>query len=211
MESLLRNIEESIFKGNADEARSFSKQALQKNISPTVILEKGMIPAMDRIGEDFSRGAAYIPDLLVAARAMAAGMDVLREVFVKSGIKPKGKIILGTVFGDVHDIGKNLAKMCFEGIGFEAIDLGVNVSADAFVEAYQMYRPDFIGLSALLTTTVAHMEEIIQKIRSFAPRAKFIVGGAAVTEPFAKKIGADCYAEDAPTGVKKAKEMLGLT
>lgn len=210
MDDLLKNLEESIFKGNAKDTLEYTRKALEKNIHPSIILEKGMIPAMDRIGEEFSKGSAYIPDLLVAARAMASGMDALRKAFIKHEVKPKGKIILGTVYGDVHDIGKNLAKMCFEGTGFEVIDLGVDVSSDKFVEAYQKHKPDIIGLSALLSTTVMHMEEIITEVRSFAPNAKFIVGGASVTEAFAKKIGANVYAEDAPTGVKKAKEILGL-
>ncbi len=210
MEDLLKQLEDSVYKGNAKESMQFCQLALEKNIPPGQILEKGMIPAMDRIGDDFSKGLAYIPDLLVAARAMASGMELLRKVLVEHEVPPKGKMVLGTVYGDVHDIGKNLAKMCFEGAGFEVIDLGVDVSSDTFVEAYQKHKPDFMGLSALLSTTVVHMEEIIKKIKSVNPKAKFIVGGAPVTEVFTKKIGADVYAEDAPTGVKKAKEILGL-
>jgi 5-methyltetrahydrofolate--homocysteine methyltransferase len=210
MDDLLRQLEESIYKGNALEAKQFSQKSLERGVAPTIILEKGMIPAMQRIGEDFSEGVAYIPDLLVSARAMRAGMEILQPAFLKEGVKPKGKIVLGTVFGDVHNIGKDLAKMCFEGAGFQVIDLGIDVSTDRFIEADQEHQPDLIGLSALLTTTLIHMQEIIKAVRLRNPRAKFIVGGAPVTEEFSQKIEADAYAEDAFMGVRKAKNLLGL-
>jgi len=210
MDDLLKSLQESIFKGQAEDAVKFTRQALEKKIPAGEILEKGMISAMEKIGEEFSQGMAYIPDLLVAARAMSAGMEILRGELVKGGVEPKGKVLLGTVFGDVHDIGKNLVKMTLEGAGFQVIDLGTDVSADKFIDAHRQHRPDLIGLSALLSTTMNHMAEIIQKVRQVDPSARFMVGGAPIRQDFADKMKADGYAADAPTAVKKAKEILGL-
>lgn len=210
MASIFISLEDSIYKGKAEEAVQYTRQALEQNILPSLILEKGMIPAMDRIGEDFSKGTAYIPDLLVAARAMSMGMDVLRDALVKQGVEPKGKILIGTVFGDVHDIGKKLVKMTLQGAGFEVIDLGVNVSAEKFVEAYRQHRPNLIGLSALLSSTMNYMGEVVKQVRALDSSAKFMVGGAPIRQVFADKIGANGYAPDAPAAVKKTKEILGM-
>jgi 5-methyltetrahydrofolate--homocysteine methyltransferase len=210
MDDLLKSLQESIFQGQAEDAAKFTRQALEEKISAGEILEKGMIPAMDRIGEEFSKGMAYIPDLLVAARAMSSGMKILRGELVKGGVEPKGKVLLGTVFGDVHDIGKNLVKMTLEGAGFQVIDLGTDVSAEKFAAAYKQHHPDLIGLSALLSTTMNHMGEIIQKVREVNRSAKVIVGGAPIRQEFADKMGANGFAPDAPMAVKKAKEILGI-
>lgn len=211
MDDILTSLTECIYRGKAEEAASYTSQALKQNLAPGLILEKGMIPAMDRIGEDFSQGLAYIPDLLIAARAMAHGMEALREALIQQGVKSKGKILLGTVFGDVHDIGKKLLKMTMEGAGFQVIDLGINVNAEKFVQVYKEEEPDIIGLSALLSTTMKYMGEVIRQVRQVDNRAKFMVGGAPISQTFADKIGANGYAPNAPGAVKKAKELLGIS
>lgn len=210
MDDLLNYLKECIYKGKADEAVQYTTQAMRQNLPPDVILEKGMMTAMDQIGEDFSRGRAFIPDLLVAARAMAQSMETLHEALMEHGVEPKGKILLGAVFGDVHDIGKKLLKMTLEGAGFQVIDLGINVTAEKFLEVCKQEHPDIIGLSALLSTTMNYMGEVIRQVQPVNSQVKFMVGGAPISQAFANKIGAHGYAPDAPSAVKKAKELLGI-
>jgi 5-methyltetrahydrofolate--homocysteine methyltransferase len=159
---------------------------------------------------DFRSGELFVPEVLIAARAMKAGMEILRPLFVESGIEPVGRVLLGTVKGDLHDIGKNLVGMMLEGGGFEVIDLGVDVTADKFVEAIKAQKPDLVGMSALLTTTMVMMKGTIEAIAAAGLRdsVRIMVGGAPVTEEFAQDIGADAFGADASLAVIRAKELM---
>jgi 5-methyltetrahydrofolate--homocysteine methyltransferase len=211
MNELMTNLGETLLAGNVEEIRRLTQEALNAGVSPQEILEQGMRPTMESLGDRFSRGEAFLPELLVAADTMKASMEVLQPAIVSGGVAPKATMILGTVVGDIHDIGKNLVKMMFEGAGFKVIDLDINVKADKFLEAYHKEKPDLVGLSALLTTTIGEMEKVIQTIREYDPKARFIVGGAPITQEFADRIGADGYAPDAGEAVKVGNRIIGLS
>lgn len=178
--------------------------ALEEGISPGMILEKSLVAGMERVGEKFQRNDIYLPDVLIAARAMTAGMEHLKPYFLSGDILHKGRIVLGTVAGDLHDIGKKIVAMIFEGGGWEVIDCGVDVPAEGFLEAIKRFSPQAVGLSALLTTTMVSMEQITKEIKSAHPEVSVIIGGAPVTVEFAERIGADMYSPD-PQG---ALELL---
>jgi 5-methyltetrahydrofolate--homocysteine methyltransferase len=171
-------------------------QALKSGCTPDQILQQGMMVGMNKIGERFSAGKAFIPELLIAAKAMYAGMDVLRPYFESGEVKRKGTIIVGTVAGDLHDIGKNIVRMVLEGAGWKVIDLGVDTTTDKFATALSENPDSIIGMSALLTTTMANMESSIKVIKEKSPTTKIFVGGAPVTEEFRIKVGADGYFAD---------------
>ncbi len=166
-------------------------------------LNDGLIIGMDKVGKEFKSGVLYVPEVFIAAKAMQAGMNVLRPLLIEAKIASMGKIVIGTVKGDLHDIGKNLVKMMLEGAGYELIDLGNNVSPQVFVEAVQKHSPDLVGLSALLTTTMPQMKETILALQASGLRdsVKVIIGGAPVTVDYATEIGADAYAQDAAVAV----------
>jgi 5-methyltetrahydrofolate--homocysteine methyltransferase len=207
----MTNLGETLLAGNVEEIKRLTEEALRSGVSPQDILEEGLRPAMESLGDRFSRGEAFLPELLVAADTIKASMEVLQPAIVRGGVTPKATMLLGTVEGDIHDIGKNLVKMMFEGSGFRVIDLDINVKAETFLEAYHKEKPDLVGLSALLTTTIGEMEKVIQAIREFDPKAKFIVGGAPLTQEFADRIGADGYAPDAGEAVKVGNRIIGLS
>jgi 5-methyltetrahydrofolate--homocysteine methyltransferase len=211
MNERMTNLGETLLAGNVEEIKRLTEEALNAGASPQDILEEGLRPAMESLGDRFSRGEAFLPELLVAADTMKASMEVLEPAIVREGVTPKATMLLGTVVGDIHDIGKNLVKMMFEGSGFRVIDLDINVKAEKFLEAYHKEKPDLVGLSALLTTTIGEMEKVIQAIREFDPEAKFIVGGAPITQEFADRIGADGYAPDAGEAVKVGNRIIGLS
>jgi 5-methyltetrahydrofolate--homocysteine methyltransferase len=211
MNERMTNLGETLLAGNLEEIRRLTEEALNTGATPQDILEQGLRPAMEALGERFSRGEAFLPELLVAAETMKASMEVLEPAIVRDGVAPRATMLLGTVEGDIHDIGKNLVKMMFEGSGFKVIDLDINVKADKFLEAYHKEKPDLVGLSALLTTTIGEMEKVIQTIREFDPNAKFIIGGAPITQEFADRVGADGYAPDAGEAVKVGSRIVGLS
>ncbi len=200
----------ALSQGRTDEVQNLTQQALDAAVPPERILKEGLIEAMERVGVKFKNGEIYIPEVLIAARAMHAGMAVLKPILSKSTTATAAKVIIGTVKGDLHDIGKNLVSMMLEGGGFEVVDLGIDVSADRFVEAIREHRPQVVGMSALLTTTMREMRNTIQAIESAGLRkeVKTIVGGAPVTEKFAKEIGADGYAPDAASAVDEVKSLI---
>lgn len=208
---ILQKISEELQKGNFTEMPKLVQEALNLNIPPSKILNDGLISGMDIVGEKFKRDELFMPEVLIAAKAMQAGMDILRPKLIEAGAKLKGKIILGTVKGDLHDIGKNLVGMMMEGAGFQVIDLGIDVPSEKFVEMVKSENPDIVGLSALLTTTMPRMKEVIESLIEAGIRERVIVmvGGAPVTEKFAKDIGADGYAPDAASAVEKARNLLG--
>jgi 5-methyltetrahydrofolate--homocysteine methyltransferase len=200
----------TLSQGKMDGIEKLVQEALEMGESAESILRGGLIPAMDRIGMKFKSGEIYIPEVLIAARAMHAGMTVLKPILSKSTTNLSKKVVIGTVKGDLHDIGKNLVVMMLEGGGFEVIDLGIDISAEKFIEAIQKHQPQVVGMSALLTTTIKEMKNILQAIEKAGLRKKVktIIGGAPVNEKFAKEIGADGYAPDAASAVDMVKSLL---
>lgn len=198
-------------KGKANDIKVLVQKALDEGISPKEILEEGLIKGMTVIGGKFKRNEVFVPEVLVAARAMNAGQEILKPVLVKSGVKPIGKALICTVKGDLHDIGKNLVKMLLEGQAIACVDLGVDVSSERVIEAINSYQPDLLCLSALLTTTMMMQKEIIDAVTTAGLRDKvlIIVGGAPVTEKFAVEIGADGYAPDAASAAELALKLIG--
>jgi len=206
----LNKVSESLQRGDAEKVAELVKQALEENLTPKKILENGLIKGMDIIGAKFKKNEVYVPEVLIAARAMHAGMDILRPKLVETGVKNIGKIAIGTIKGDLHDIGKNLVKMMLEGAGFEVIDLGTDVSVDKFVEAVKEHKPNIVGMSALLTTTMVNMPEVIKalEIASLRDKVKIMIGGAPITQNYADQIGADAYSPDAASAVDSAKSFI---
>ena len=206
----LNKVSESLQRGDAEKVEELVKQALEENLLPKDILENGLIKGMDIIGAKFKKNEVYVPEVLIAARAMHTGMSVLRPKLAETGVKNIGKVAIGTVKGDLHDIGKNLVKMMLEGAGFEVIDLGIDVSVDKFVEAVKVHQPNIVGMSALLTTTMVNMPEVIKALETAGLRdkVKIMIGGAPITQNYADQIGADGYSPDAASAVDNAKSFI---
>ena len=200
----------ALSQGKMDEAKRLTQEALDAGESAETTLKEGLISAMDRIGVKFKNGEVYIPEVLIAARAMHAGMAILKPILSQSPGTIAGKILIGTVKGDLHDIGKNLVIMMLEGGGFEVVDLGIDLPANKFIEAIKQHQPQVVGMSALLTTTMIEMKNTIKAIEwaGLKEKVKIIVGGAPVTEKFAKDIGADGYAPDAASAVDLVRSLL---
>jgi 5-methyltetrahydrofolate--homocysteine methyltransferase len=201
----------SLYEGEDQEVAALVQQALDQGMAPGEILQGGLIAGMDEVGKDFKAGDLFVPEVLIAARAMHAGMDVLRPLLAESEMPSAGKYLIGTVEGDLHDIGKNLVRMMLEGGGFETVDLGKDVNPEAFVAAVREHQPELLGLSALLTTTMPAMKTTIEALEEAGLRdsVKIMVGGAPVTEAFAEEIGADAYAPDAAAAVDIARSLMG--
>ena len=201
---------DALSQGKMDEVKKLTQEALSSGESAEVILKEGLIPAMERLGVRFKNGEVYIPEVLVAARAMHAGMAVLKPILSLSTTTLMTKVIIGTVKGDLHDIGKNIVMMMLEGGGFEVIDLGINVPAEKFIEAIKIHQPQIVGMSALLTTTMNEMKMTIDGIEKagLKDRMKTIVGGAPLTEKFAREIRADGYAPDAASAVDLVRSLI---
>jgi 5-methyltetrahydrofolate--homocysteine methyltransferase len=204
----LNAISEALQKGKADEVKKMVSQALEEKVAPKKVLEEGLIAGMDIIGGRFKRNEIYIPEVLIAARAMHAGMSILEPILVKSGVKMIGKLAIGTVKGDLHDIGKNLVAMMYKGAGFDVLDLGVDVPAEKYVTA-AVEGADLVGLSALLTTTMVGMKGVIESLKEKGAKTKVVIGGAPVTQNYADEIGANGYAADAASAVEVGKKLLG--
>ncbi len=199
----------AISQGKVDEVKKITQEALDAGDKAEAILIEGLLPAMEQIGIKFKNNEIYIPEVLIAARAMHGGMAILKPILSKSGAAQAAKVIVGTVKGDLHDIGKNLVAMMLEGGGFEVIDLGIDVTGEKFVDAIRKHQPQVVGMSALLTTTMREMKNTLEAIQEAGLRkqVKVMIGGAPVTDRFAKEIGADGYAPDAATAVDVAKSL----
>jgi 5-methyltetrahydrofolate--homocysteine methyltransferase len=210
MKELMANLGASLIAGQTEEIKGFAEEALRAGMSPHQIIEQGMMPSMAELGERFSQGEAYLPELLLAAHTMKAAMAILKGATSQQEMKPGATMLIGTVAGDVHDLGKNIVRMMFESAAFRVVDMGVNVSAEQFLEAYAREKPALVGLSSLLTTTMGEMKNIVERLRAAYPEAKLIVGGAPIRQDFADQIGAHGYAPDAHTAVKVGKEIAGL-
>jgi len=205
----LKEIADSIIKGNAPGVKELVKKALDERQDVEKILNEGLIAGMNVVGVKFKNNEFYVPEVLIAARAMKSGMGILRPILVEKKIKGLATVVLGTVRGDLHDIGKNLVRMMLEGGGFEVVDLGVDISPEKFVEAAKEKKAQLIGLSALLTTTMVSMKDVVEAVRkSELKDVKIMIGGAPVTQSYADEIGADGYAPDAASAVDKAKELI---
>ena len=209
-DSMLKDIKDALAKGDRNGVAKATKDALDKGIDVKTILEEALIASMNAIGEKFKANEMFIPEVLIAAKAMHAGIAVLEPHFTACGIKPAGKVVIGTVKGDLHDIGKNIVSMMLKGACFDIMDLGIDVPPGKFVEIVQTNSPDIIAMSSLLTTSMGAMKDTIKLLKESGLRdkVKIIVGGAPVTQTFADSIGADGYAKDAATAVDKAREML---
>ncbi len=210
MTDILAKIASSLYNGQSEEVASLVQQALDQGLSPHQVLQGGLIAGMDEVGRDFKAGELFVPEVLIAARAMHAGMNVLRPLLAESDVPSIGKYVIGTVKGDLHDIGKNLVKMMLEGAGFETVDLGTDVDPQTFVNAVREHRPKIMGMSALLTTTMVQMKATIDALVEAGVRdsVKIMVGGAPVTAAFATQIGADAYAPDAASAVDVARALV---
>ena len=206
---LLEKISEELQNGNFIDVPKLTREALVQGISPAVILSDALVAGMDVVGEKFRRDELFMPEVLIAAKAMQAAMAVLRPRLIETGVETAGTIVIGTIQGDLHDIGKNLVGMLFEGAGYQVIDLGVDVVPGRFVDAVRTHKPNIVGLSALLTTTMSRMREVIESLveAGLRGRVKVMVGGAPVTEKFARDIGADGYSPDAASAVEKARTL----
>ena len=203
-------LKNAVIQGDQNTATEITKQALDEGIDPEIILQQGLIEGMNVIGAAFKKNEVYVPEVLIAARAMKMAMETLEPKLIEAGVKPLGTIIIGTVQGDLHDIGKNLVMMMLKGAGFNVIDLGTDVPPEQFLAAVQEHQAKLVGLSALLTTTMPMMDTSIDVLKKAGLDTKVMIGGAPVTREYADKIGAQGYAPDAATAVDVAKELLGI-
>ena len=205
----LQPLIDAVIAGNANGAKALAEAALAEDVAPATIVNEGLIAAMGVVGERFGRGEIYVPEMLLSARAMTTALAILEPLMSKSDVGSRGTVVIGTVKGDVHDIGKNIVAIMLKGSGFTVHDLGVDVPAERFVEAIKEHQPDVVGLSALLTTTMPGMRSVMDALVAAGVRdeVKVLVGGAPVTEEFALSIGADGYGKDAPAAVELARQL----
>jgi len=208
----LKELSEVLFRGDVSKVKEITLRALQEKIEPKEILEQGLIKGMKVVGIKFKNNEIFLPEVLLASQAMYGGLELLQPRLTKSGVRAIGKVIIGTARGDLHDIGKNLVTMMLRGGGFEVIDLGNDVSPEKFLEATQKHKPDIVSISALLTTTMIGMADVITTLERADLRngVKVMIGGAPVTQEFANEIGAEGYAPDAASAVDKARELLKI-
>ena len=208
----LKELASALMKGDAPAVEKMTQEAIDAGTDPKQILDNGLIAGMQVVGEQFKNNEIYVPEVLIAARAMQAGMKTLEPLLVKAGVKPVATIAMGTVRGDLHDIGKNLVSMMMRGNGFKVVDLGIDVTPEKFVEAARDEDVGLIGMSALLTTTMPSMKATIEGLQEagLLGRVKVLIGGAPITQRYADEIGADGYAPDAASAVDKAKALVGL-
>jgi len=208
--STLENLSTHLISGKVEETKKYTQQALDEGLTPKEVLNNGLLVGMAEVGRRFKNNEFYVPEVLIAARAMKGAMAILKPLLTQTGVEPFAKVSLGTVKGDLHDIGKNLVGMMLEGGGFEVIDLGVDVTADKFIASVKEKGAQIIGLSALLTTTMINMKDILKALEAenLRRKVKVIIGGAPVTDAYAHEIGADGYAADAASAVELVKSLL---
>lgn len=209
--AILEDLAAEVIKGDAGVVKNLTEEALSQNISAEEVLNSGLVAGMNVIGERFKSNEIFIPEVLVAARAMKAGMQIIRPLLAEANVEPLGKVIIGTVGGDLHDIGKNIVAMLLEGAGFEVLDLGADVTKEKFLEFAEKEKPDVLGMSALLTTTMVFMKGMVQSLEEsgLKDKIKVIVGGAPITQSYADEIRADGYAPDAASAVDLVKSVMG--
>jgi 5-methyltetrahydrofolate--homocysteine methyltransferase len=207
---VLKEMSACLEKGDATCVRSLTEKALANTIAPEQILNNGLVAGMDVIGDKFKNNEIFIPEVLIAARAMKAGMEIIRPLLAESNVESRGKVIIGTVKGDLHDIGKNIVSMMLEGAGFDVVNLGTDMTVEKIAEAMGKDKPNVLGMSALLTTTMVYMKEVIESLKRAGTRdqVKVIIGGAPITQAYADEIQADGYAPDAASAVDLVKDLL---
>jgi len=205
----LKELAESLIKGDRDKTVELTKAALAEGKGPEEVLEEGLIAGMEVVGKRFKANEIYVPEVLIAARAMKGGMEVLRPKLAEAGVEPAGTVVLGTVKGDLHDIGKNLVSMMLTGGGLKVVDAGTDVAPDKFVEMCKAEGAEVCGMSALLTTTMPQMSDVVKALKAAGANVKTVIGGAPVTQSYADEIGADGYAPDAASAVDVVKELIG--
>ncbi|MCF7792258.1 MAG: corrinoid protein [Victivallales bacterium] len=208
--SLLEDLKDAVIEMEDEKTPELTQKALDEGNTPEAILKKALVPAMDFVGDQFEKGKRYVPEMVLSAQAMKAAMKLLRPLLAESGIEPKGIVVIGTVEGDLHDIGQNLVAMMLEGAGFEVYNSGTETTADEFVKAIKEHNANIVGLSALITTTMTHMPEVIERIEDAGLRdkVKVIIGGAPVDQDYSDEIKADGYASDAGSAVKLANKLI---
>jgi len=209
-EELVAQMHDDLYDGLAEEVEEGTRILLERDWSAERVLNEALVAGMNIVGVDFRDGILFVPEVLMAANAMKGGMSVLRPLLAESGVKPIGKMVIGTVKGDIHDIGKNLVTMMMEGAGFEVVDIGINNPVENYLEAIEKHQPDILGMSALLTTTMPYMKVVIDelKARGMRDRCLVFVGGAPLNEEFGEAVGADAYCRDAASTVEIAKQMI---
>jgi methylmalonyl-CoA mutase cobalamin-binding domain/chain len=207
---LVEQVHDDLYNGLKSEIEDATRIFLERGWGPEQILNQALVEGMRIVGVDFRDGILFVPEVLLAANAMKGGMEILRPLLVETGVEPIGKIVIGTVKGDIHDIGKNLVSMMLEGAGFEVIDLGINNPVEKYLDALEKHRPDILGMSALLTTTMPYMKVVIDTLKQKGIRDDYIVlvGGAPLNEEFGKAVGADAYCRDAAIAVETAKSLI---
>jgi 5-methyltetrahydrofolate--homocysteine methyltransferase len=212
MSEVLSQLSTAVIEGNVDDMTGLTQQALDEGMLAQQVLNEGLMPGMDHVGVEFRAGNMFVPEVLRSAKTMQASMDILKPLLAEADVKMAGKVLLGTVKGDLHDIGKNLVAMMCEGAGFEVIDLGKDVEPEAFVQAVKEHEPEIVGMSALLTTTMRAMESTVKAIEEAGLRdkVKIMIGGAPVTREFSEQIGADGYAANASSAAEMAKKFAGI-
>jgi 5-methyltetrahydrofolate--homocysteine methyltransferase len=208
-EQNLQALRDAVISGNRTEAKRITQMLLEQGLQPTAIVDTGLVPGMFAVGERFKRNEAFVPEMLVAARAMKEAMALIEPLLAKAGIKPKNTAVIGTVQGDLHDIGKNLVGMMWKGANIAVVDLGTNVPPERFVAAAREHRANIVGLSALLTTTMPSMKQTVEVLKSAGLNGvQVLIGGAPITQQFANEIGADGYAPDAASAVDVAMKLV---
>jgi 5-methyltetrahydrofolate--homocysteine methyltransferase len=207
---LRQELQEAIIKGKRDKVEPLIRSLLSEAVDPEEIMNRVMVPAMDVVGEQFSKGEIFLPEMMIAARAMNIGLDIIHPMLTKKGAAVKGKVVIGAVKGDIHDVGKNIVRMVLQGAGYEVIDLGIDVSPEKFIEAIKQHQPKFVLMSALITLTMTAMEDTIKAFVKAGIRDKVMigVGGAPLTQSFADRIGADFYGKDAREAVIKCNALM---
>ncbi len=207
--NILEQMSADLMKGKANDVKAAVQQALDDGLEPGAILNQGLLSGMSIIGERFKKNEVYVPEVLIAARAMKAGMEILQPQLTSAGVEPCGTAVVGTVKGDLHDIGKNLVCMMLEGAGFKIVDAGIDVDPQKFVDVAKANKADVIGVSALLTTTMTNMKAVVDTVKASGISAKVIIGGAPVTQAYCDEIGADGYAADAASAADLAASFVG--
>ncbi len=211
-QDVLNEMAQKLIKGDADGVKTLTQQALSQEISAVDILNKGLVSGMNVVGDKFKNNEFFIPEVLIAARAMKAGMEIIRPMLVEAKVKSRGRVIMGTVRGDLHDIGKNIVAMMLEGAGFDVVNLGADMTIEKIMEQMKEDPADVVGLSALLTTTMVYMKDVVDALNEagMKDKVKVIVGGAPITQAYADEIGADGYAPDAASSVDLVKGLLNI-
>ncbi|MFQ6676219.1 MAG: corrinoid protein [Fidelibacterota bacterium] len=210
IEKLLKELAQAVIDGDQVKCEELTHRLLEESLGPKEILDRGLVPGMDVVGIRFRDNIIFVPEVLISARAMKASLAILEPLLAKSNIEERGIFVIGTVKGDIHDIGKNIVRMMLRGAGFKVVDLGVDTRVETFLETVEKEKADIVGMSALLTTTMGYMKVVIDRIREERIRVRTMIGGAPVSQAFADKIGADAYGKNATEAVEKAKGLLDI-